>query len=531
MRTISCLLSVIACLAFLASPAAAEVKLPSPLTSHMVLQRNMPVPIWGTATPGEKVTVTFRDQSKSTTADAQGNWLVRLDSLQVEEKPATLTISATNTITLTDVLVGEVWVGSGQSNMDTFVQDYMKDDPILTKASLETYPQIRFFGGFNQKGWVQASAPVTRYYSAHLFYFGLVLHKELKVPVGLMFGAVRGSPSGQWLTEEAYNDDPAIQDKLQKLNANNAFENAQKRYQQTLADYEKAVAATQAAATQPTGKKPPAVPPKPWPPQKAGSHRISIGEHYLTHIKPLLPYAIRGVLWDQGEGGTGIEGVDQYNLMGALIKNWRSEWKKAGGQDDFPFLFVQKPSGGGCAYNPEDPVTRLGGAFAPLPPAPMQNRWDASGRENFNNIEKHPNTAMVITQDLAPGVHPVNKSGYATRSARTALGFVYGQKVEYSGPRYASHKIEGNTVRISFTHVGQGLTFKHNDKLLGFSLAGADKKFYWADAVIDGETVVLTSAKVPQPVAVRYAWAESIPWVNFFNKEGLPAVTFRTDDW
>jgi sialate O-acetylesterase len=240
----------------------------------------------------------------------------------------------------------------------------------------------------------------------------------------------------------------------------------------------------------------------------------------------MIPFGIRGVLWDQGESGTAVFGVDQYTLMGALIRGWRKEW----GQGDFPFLYVQKPSGEGCAWDPEDPVTNKANKFAPLPAAVPAT---ASGvyRETHVRIAQYPGTAMVISTDLGSGIHPTNKSGYGSRAARVALGMVYGRKIEYYGPVYASHKVEGNKVRVSFTHVGAGLAFKHGDKLQGFAVAGEDKVFHWADAVIDGDTVVVTSDKVAKPVAVRYAWADKHPWANLFNKDGLPAQTFRTDGW
>jgi sialate O-acetylesterase len=234
------------------------------------------------------------------------------------------------------------------------------------------------------------------------------------------------------------------------------------------------------------------------------------------------------VLWDQGESGTAIQSVDQFTLMGALIRGWRNEW----GQGDFPFLYVQKPSGGGCAWDLDDPTTKQASKFAPLPKA-VPPTSAGLYRELHIRIMNHPNTAMVIATDLGSGIHPVNKSGYGDRACRVALGMVYGKKIEYYGPLYASNKIEGDKVIVKFTHTGQGLAFKHGQKLQGFAIAGEDKQFRWADAVIEGEgdTVIVSSAEVKKPLAVRYAWNGDHPWANLFNKDGLPALTFRTDDW
>jgi sialate O-acetylesterase len=228
---------------------------------------------------------------------------------------------------------------------------------------------------------------------------------------------------------------------------------------------------------------------------------------------------IRGILWDQGESGSGIEWVDQYTMMGALIRGWRREL----GQPDVPFLYVQKPNGGGCAWDPADPVTRYADQFAPLPKTVPENAIGPFGidRGEYIRLRKHDRTFMVPSTDLGGTTHPGCKSGY---------GAVYGRKIAFSGPTYAGHAIEGDKVRVRFTHVGQGLAFRHAEKLQGFAVAGAEGKLHWADAAIDGDTVVVSSPAVASPVAVRYAWAAGIAWANLFNKDGLPAVSFRTDD-
>jgi sialate O-acetylesterase len=263
----------------------------------------------------------------------------------------------------------------------------------------------------------------------------------------------------------------------------------------------------------------------PTKPTQAGESSIQIGSLYEANVHPYVPYAIRGVLWDQGEGGTAITGVDQFHVMGALIKGWRKAWGK-----DFPFLYVQKPSGGGTAWDLENPVTKNAAHSAPLPEK-IPGNIEGLLREVHIKIQQYSNTAMVTSTDLGGGTHPVNKAGYAERAVRVAMGFVYGKKVEISGPLYASHVIEGNKVRVTFTHVGQGLAVRHSDKVQGFMIAGADKTFVWAEATIEGDCVIVSSAQVAKPVALRYAWSGNSPWANLFNKDGLPAQTFRTDDW
>ena len=436
------------------SQTRAEVKLPAVISSHMVLQQGMPVPIWGTAAPAEKVTVKFRGQTKTTQADAQGKWMVKLDPLPVGE-PGTMTIAGANTLTLEDVLVGEVWVGSGQSNMYMGVDPFLKGDEVLAKMAAETYPKIRLIR-CGRTSWQEATPQNIARFSALLFSFGVPLQKELDVPVGLMVGATGGTPSGGWLSEEMFKADAACTEAVAKLTTPSALEAAQKKYQEDLAQWEKASAEAKKA-----GQKEPR---KPQPPATPGESKFKFGSFYERHIKPFIPFAIKGVVWDQGESGTGVVGIDQYTLMGALIRGWRKAW----GQD-FPFIHVQKPSGGGCAWDPQDIVTSQAEKFAPLP-ASVPLGKTIGHIENHLRLNQYPNTFMAIASDLGSGTHPTNKSGYGARACRVALGAVYGKPLEYYGPVYQSHKIEDGKIHITFTHVGKGLAFKNGDKLQGLSL-------------------------------------------------------------
>ena len=503
----------------LALAARAEVKLPPAFSDHMVLQREMRVPAWGTAAPGEKVTVAVCGQKQTATADKDGKWAVKLEPLKAGG-PHEMVVSGTNTVTVKDVLVGEVWVGSGQSNMAGGARGYARRDEVLAAAlKAAPYPKVRLLRGRGNAGWQEATEQNAGGFSALLLSFGLPLHKELDVPVGLILGAVGGTPSGRWLTKEALLEDPACQAAIQQYVAAHPVEQLQKRYEDALARWEKAAAAAKQA-----GKRAPRKPRQPAKPGDFANRRV--GDLYDAHIRPVVGYGIRGALWDQGESGTAVQECDQFVVMGALIRGWRKAW----GQGDFPFLYVQKPSGGGCAWDPADPTTKFADKFAPLPQEPAK-AGNGRYRELHIRIMQHPQTAMASASDLGPGVHPVCKSGYGARAARVALGMVYGRKVAIYGPIYASHKVEGSKIRIAFNHVGQGLAFKGGDKLQGFAVAGADKAFHWAEAAVDGDTVVVSSAAVAAPVAVRYAWGRTHRWANLFNKDGLPALTFRTDEW
>ncbi len=519
--TLSCLLPaiVLSC----ALPATAEVAVPPFFSDHMVLQRETQAPIWGTAAPGEVVTVKFRGQEQQATADAAGKWNITFTSLKAGG-PDELTIAGTNRLVLKDVLVGEVWIGSGQSNMAGAAAGYAKNDEELAKMVAAKHPQIRGFS--NRSGGWQVSSPETNgAFSALLFSFAVKLHEELDVPVGMMLGAVGGTPSGAWLTPEALQASEACQAQMAEY---------AKTYDAQLKDFEtRVLPAWQKAAdaAKASGK---TVGREPSPPGKPGTARgQQPGYLYAAHIQPFVGYGMRGVLWDQGESGTAIGGVDQYTLMGALISGWRKAWNNG----QFAFIYVQKPSGGGCAWDPKNPVTAKAEAFASLPD--NQSGAAITGRasqgadyvENHVRIMNYPNVGMAISSDLGSGVHPTNKSGYGSRAATVALGMAYDKPGEYYGPIYNSHTIDGNEVHIKFDHVGQGLAMQHGDKLQGFAIAGDDKNFYWADARIDGDTVVVSSPKVAKPAAVRYAWSMNRPWANLFNKDGLPAVTFRTDSW
>ena len=417
---------------FFAGLLLAEVELPAVFSDHMVLQRQIKAPIWGKADPGEAVTVKFRGQEKSTKAAADGTWRLELDPLEAGG-PDELTISASNTVTIKDVLTGEVWVGSGQSNMAGNAANYAKRDETLAKLLSGTpYPKLRLLkrAGPASK-WTLSDSRNAGAFSALLLSFGQRLQTELDVPVGLIVGAVGGTPSGSWLSKEALKNCESCQQSIADFAKTYDPEAAAEKYNAALAKWEAVSARFKAE-----GKR---VPRKPNPPAGPGGHTrgSEIGGLYEKYIRPVVGYGIRGVLWDQGEAGTAIQGVDQYTLMGGLISGWRNEW----GQGEFPFIYIQKPSGGGPAFDPENPITREANPFSAQP---AQTTPDGGlYRELHIRIRQHPNTWMVTASDLGSMVHPINKWGYGNRAAQVALKAAYGQDIPVYGPSYASHSIEG----------------------------------------------------------------------------------------
>ena len=530
-----------------AAAARAAITLPPVFGSHMVLQRDMPLPIWGTAAPGEAVKVTFRDQAKSATADAQGNWRVALDPLAAGG-PDRLTVGM---IVLEDVLVGEVWLGSGQSNMAIMVKQCPRDRELVSLAARGS-DRLRMLRQEPAAGWERSTPETNQAFSAQLFAFGCRLQDKLGVPVGLMVGAVGATPSGSWITPEMLAADADVQALIKQMAP--AYDRAayERQFEAERAAWMARKAADEDEARKVGNPAPRAAPAPIRPAVSVGRPHGGgqVGDLFEKHIRPRAGYAIRGVLWDQGESGTRIAGVDQATLMPALIRGWRRDW----GQE-FVFLYVQKPSGEGTAWDLDDPLHAAASKFVPQPTeVPPQFTPDLSWtefrcqpRNNERAIwEKHtpelsydlhltimktPGTFMVTSTDLGEGVHPALKSAYGRRGADVALGAVYGAGSEIYGPLYAGHAADGPKIRVRFTHVGQGLAARHADRLQGFLIAGADKQFHWGDAEIDGDTVVVSCPRVPAPLAVRYAWAPRFPWANLFNKDGLPAQPFRTDDW
>ena len=464
------------CLALLGySNAIADVTLPDCFSDHMVLQQGMPVHIYGSAEPGECVRVRFQGQSKSCKADSQGSWSVLLDPLAMlpSKNSETMVVEGNNRLQLTDILVGEVWLGSGQSNMGlpTAAPDFREDVRMSKRVIDGPYSNIRILcsGGT----WKLSSPNELEAFSALMFSFGYALQTELNVPVGLIVGAVGGTPSGRWVTAGMINE--------------------------YLPELELA------------GK-------------KVDNGKFEIGDLYHKHIAPFAGYTIRGVLWDQGESGVRISELSQVEAMGALIHGWRKAWQSP----ELPFLYMQKGSGMGCALNPENLDNQFARLFEPLD-ASAQVMINGRSIEAYIRIREFENTYLIQTQDLGAGTHPVNKTAYGTRAANTALARVYGRPVPDIGPTYAGHEIKDGKVVIHFKNTGGGLVVGHSDLLQGFVVRPKQGRPEWAQATISGDTIVVSSDKVPNPAVVYYAWHPVSNWANLFGKNGLPAVPFHTE--
>lgn len=492
-------------------------------SDHMVLQRGVQAPVWGEAEPGATVTVSFAGQTVTGKADPAGKWRVALEPMSASAENRVMTIaSGGKKVTIANVLVGEVWVGSGQSNMAGRVASYMKNDSTLADlAAAAPFPSMRLLQGGPKPEWTPADEDSVTKFSAILFAFGERLHRETGVPVGLIVGAVGGTPSGYWIPAETYASSERCKSEVAAFANTWDRERARKQDEARLAAWEKQAAEAKAAGKKARGRKP-----QPTGEPGASTRGGQIGGLFDRYIRSSAGYAIHGVLWDQGEAGSGILGLGQYTCMSELIRGWRDLW----GQGDFPFLFVQKPSGLGNAWSNDNPITREADTFSPLPD--IKGTGSGNGRYLYTRLmldNKH--AWMVPACDLGKNIHPSNKWGYGNRAAEVALQKAYGKKgVQAYGPIYESHSIEGAKVRIQFTETAGGLAVKHSETLQGFAVAGADGVWHWAKATIEGRnSVVVSSDKVKAPKHVRFAWSQNRQWANLFNKAGLPALAFTTE--
>jgi len=520
----------------------ADVKLASPFTDHMVLQREMKVPVWGTAAPGEKVTVDFAGDTESTAAGSDGKWRVDLPSMTASDQGRVFTVTGSATaqpITLSDVLVGEVWLASGQSNMDFSMSSKVKSFAGVANQDQEiaaaNYPGIRILTGTATKTytpqdhvagqWEICSPETAPAFSAVAYFFARDLQKEIKVPIGIITMAFGASTAEAWIPRDALMADPQLSPMITRFDA------AVQKWKSTphpspgptRSEDVSAPFATPSPLATPT----PTPTPIPSPidlttaaSPAAGTPRPRVrrprapgdpvqDQHNPTvlfngMINPIIPYAIRGAIWYQGESIIGGEpGRALYpRVQDTLINNWRKLWAEG----DFPFYIVQLASLKAASNGP-------------------------TVREAQATVLHLKNTGMVVTIDIGDpkSVHPKDKQDVGDRLCRIALANVYGRQIEYSGPLYQSSQVENGVMRIHFTHIGGGLVAKGGPPLKWFTIAGADNKFVPADARIDGDTVVVSSPTVSAPVAVRYAWDTYPADANLFNAAGLPAAPFRTD--
>lgn len=474
----------------LAALADADVRLPALISDHMVLQRGMPIRIWGWADPGEMVAVSYAGQKASATADNAGKWQAFLRPVS-QSGPADLTVAGKNSLTIHDVLAGEVWVASGQSNMEFTMARVNHSEQEIAEAN---YPNIRFFlvkktvaekpAEDVQGAWVVCSPEVVKPYSAAAYFFARELYQTQHVPVAVIDSYWGGTPAQSWMSLPALQADPAlrfIQDDWQVTLAR--YPEAKQKYEEQLVSWE----ATKAGVA-------------PRPPAGPGHQNTPAGL-YNGMIAPLTPYAIRGAIWYQGEANASPTHAFAYRrLFRTMIEDWRRAWSIG----PFPFYFVQLAN------------------FT-------SNGWWPLLRESQSETLGLRNTAMAVVIDIGnpTDIHPTNKQDVGHRLALPARALVYGEKVVYSGPMFRELTMDGAQARVWFDFAG-GLAARDGGPLVGFEIAGADGNFVPAEASIDGATVVVSSASVKQPAMVRYAWADN-PAANLINKEELPASPFRSN--
>ena len=615
-------------------------------SDHMVLQRGMSIPVWGRADPGTMVSVSLAGQSAAAETDTTGNWMVKLPAIPAGG-PFEMGISAGNKITFKDVMIGDVWFASGQSNMEFAVQSADNADKEIADAV--NYPDIRLYtvprtlsgsprSDLTYGNWDICDSSTVKDFSAVAYFFGRQLYKEKNIAIGLVDDTWGGTPVEAWTSFQKLKTVPSYSQRVAEIEKRNIPDSVFRK-DQVNDSIRWAYANTSNVGlteqVQTPGyddsqwaemKVPGSINDSPIGPfngiiwfrktfdlpagkydkglilklgridlkdvtwfngekigesvynesayrsytipaslVKEGKNVICIrvtdiwsvggligpadslaivnpaaGNRTVAHlagswkynekiepafpevkgysgypslifngmVAPVIPYAIKGAIWYQGEANAG-QAYLYRTLFPLMIKDWRERW----GQGDFPFLFVQLPN------------------FMVSPAQPSESAW-AELREAQAMTLALPNTGMAVTIDIGDvtNIHPTHKQEVGRRLALAADKIAYGQDVVYSGPMYQSMEITGNSIHLNFDHTGSGLMVKGDSPLNGFAVAGADRKFYWANATIDGDEVIVNSSKVAKPVAVRYAWANS-PDCNLYNKEGLPASPFRTDSW
>lgn len=533
---------------------AAELRLHPLFSDGAVLQRDLPVPVWGQATPGERILVRFGDHEASTTVTDSGWWLATLPALTASAEPRDLVVSGTASLTVRNLLVGDVWLASGQSNMDSPLRSGSAAEALPTA----TDPALRFFivkkdvaaapRAFPKDGqWQESEPTAARNFSAVAYFFAREIRRTQGIPVGIIQSSWGGTPIRTWMSVASLRAAPAIEKTVAEWESALARHQAvkdqpelmeryyvemkewedtvDKAYRTALKDHPAAVEAAKAAGLPPPPapqrERPEPVMPDPMAYPAASKRPQTPAVTFNAMIAPLVPYALKGVLWYQGEAD--VSRHAEYRVwLPRLIESWRATW----GQGDFPFLIVQLPGHG-------------------KDPAPVATSGIPFLREAQASALRLPATGLAVTADIgdAADVHPDNKLHVAQRLALVAREKVYGEPIAGVSPTLASAGVEGDRIRLRFSDVGAGLVIgtppwraQHaapatTERLAGFYLAGADRRWVEAEAVIEGhDTVIVSSPAVPAPVAVRYGWAFT-PQMNLFTRAGVPAAPFRTDDW
>jgi sialate O-acetylesterase len=447
-------------------------------SDHAVLQRDVPLPVWGWTTPGQTVHLSISGKTAEATAATDGRWQATIGPF-VAGGPYHLEVSGPKEVTVDDVLFGDVWICSGQSNMEMGIANCNAPADIATagipQLRLLTVPRLVIGKPVQvaSVAWLPSSPAnvqkgVWGGFTAAGFYFGRELYKELKIPIGLIHTSWGGTVAEAWTSREGLKPLADFQGRLEQLQAG-------------------------------LRARPPRF--------DAGNPNVST-VLYNGMIAPLVPFAIKGAIWYQGESNAGR--AWQYRtLLPAMIGDWRAHF----GLGEFPFYIVQLA------------------AWQQPAKEPRENDWAELREAQALTAQQVPNCGLAVAIDIgdAQDIHPKDKRDVGRRLALCALANAYGKPIEWSGPWYKSMETAGKAIRLHFNHVGGGLVAK-GDKLKGFAVAGEDRKFVWAEAAIEGDSVLVSSAKVAHPLAVRYAW-DINPVCNLFNQDGLPAVPFRTDDW
>ena len=502
----------------LTTTLSADIRLPSVIGSHMVLQQDKPIKIWGWAEPGERISVAFGDQNAQTTVDKDGRWEIALEAVKADKSRYKMTIigSQSPPINRDDILLGEVWICSGQSNMEWEMWRIHSPIPEIQRAD---FPKIRLFHVPRKVSvypledvkaeWKVCAPRTIRNFSAVAYYFGRELHQKLDVPVGLISTRWGGTRIEPWTPIAGFQSVPELHDILEEMKSEDKeYRTELKKHLPEQKNWLKTVEAALAG-----GKK---IPPQPEMALHPNHDPQAPTALYNAMVYPLIRFTIRGTIWYQGESNRN-DGLIYTKKMEALINGWRSVW----GLGDFPFYFVQL-----APYNYGSSLEEEGIGVPDYYRLPLI-------REAQLNALKIPNTGMAVTTDITNlyDIHPKNKRDVGYRLSLWALAKTYGKKdLVYSGPLYKSKAIEGSKIRILFDHVGSGLISLDDRALSWFEIAGLDRVFYKAQAEIDRGAVVVWSEKVSDPAAVRFGWYQ-LATPNLGNREGLPASPFRTDRW
>lgn len=497
------LATALALLAAIGATLRGDVRLPALFTDHAVLQQQLPIKIWGWAEPGEEVRVEFQGRTALTRGSGNIPWMVVLPATKAGG-PFSLTVSGNNRIQLEDVLVGEVWLASGQSNMEWPLK--AADQAAADIASAHN-PRIRLFTVPKLKAvapvtdvnsaWQLLSPESVPSFSAVAYYFARALQTARDVPVGIIHTSWGGSPAEAWLSDNALNADAEY-----RTHIVGTYADALRNYQQAVAQWEK-----EKAEAEKMGQK--FEPGRPWGPWRPA-------ELYNGMIAPLIPFAVRGAIWYQGESNAGR--AEQYrHLFPDMISNWRRDW----GQDEFTFLAVQLAPWDRNRQRVVDIITLK----------PEESDWAELREAQVIATRKLPQVGVVVITDVGDkdDIHPTKKAPVGERLAQAARVIAYGEGIDGLSPTYRSVKFERGEAILRFDNIGRDLEAR-DGRLTGFAIAGTDRTFVWADATLRGNKVVVSSPLVPDPVAVRFGWADN-PVVNLFSRDGLPVSPFRTDDW